>query len=495
MQPFRTKGLFSQVQKNPAFGPGVDDPAARMGRELYLEGLRSDAPINWLSSHLKENQSDFGAIYIAIKALKAQASAARMKFYRWHPDAKMGGDEEEKQYLPRQHEICRFFNYPNKWDSGRKMTARLVEQYCLTGTGLGWRVDEGTAFDKSDDRPEELWSVATGLYTAIPMSPMYPNGAYRIMPFFPGPMAQLPGTWQAGGVTVPADQMLVWQATHPLTYKEGLSPLAACASELDTINGIGRARNSIIRRAPVPSGVLEMDTNTQWPDKSQLNRLTQQLFNYIGGADRAGRPAIFGPGMTWKPFEMQGIELPWGDTWDQLLCFVFAIFGVTKSMVGMNEDTSYAALYATLKQFNLFTLCPLLQDLADAYDRQIIHKFWGVEYGMEFETQQVSDDDLLEKQLSNDLQAGVRKMNEWRRLRKLMPIEGPEGDKFLKASGKDQQAPDAKQLEGMQNGAAKNDEPKNPAEAVRPRNIAGSGSLPPRIAAMLGPRTNGNGKH
>lgn len=503
MQPFRTKGLFTPNAKNPPFGVTVNDPAAKLGRDYFLEGLRSPAPINWLANHLKEDQSNYGPVWIALRVLKSQAASATMKFYRWHPDAKAGGDEEEKKYLSRRHEICRFFHNPNTQDSGRKLVARMVEQQFLTGTALNWRVDQGPpgSDDPRDNKPYEMWNVQTGLYTAVPPSPMYPVGAYRIMPFFPGPYATLPGTWQAGGIIVPADHMLCCQNTHPLTYKEGLSPLAACSQELDTINSIGRARGSIMKRAPVPSGTVEIQSDVLFPDKPMLNRILAEIYNMIGGPDRAGKPAILGPGMKWVPSEIQGLELPWTESWNQLLDFVFAAFGVTKSMVGMSEESSYAALYAALKQFNLFSLCPVLDDIADAYNRQIIHKFWGEEYGMEFETVQVSDEDLLEKQLANDLQAGTIKMNEWRKIRKRAPLEGPEGDKLLK-SGPAQQPGAAGQpgqpgLPG-QDGQTKpdaNDEPKNPAELARPRNASGSGSLPPRIASLLGPKMNGNGKH
>lgn len=492
MEPFRTKGLFAT--KNPAFGNVTDDgPAAKYSREVYLEALRSDAPVNWTSSHLRENQSDYGPIYIALRVLMAQAASAVCKAYKWHPDAKMGGDQEAKQYLPRQDPISRLMNMPNRWDSGRTMRARAVMQRALTGMWLGWRVDEGVPWTNENDTPKEIWTVPTGTYTAVPPSSMSPNGAYRVMPFWPGPYATLPGTWQSGGVVVPAENMVVSSHPHPLTYKEGLSPLAACAEELDTINAIGRARKSIMKRVPVPGGTVEMDSQALWPDKAQLNRINAQIYNMIGGADKAGKPAILGPGMKWVQSKIQGYELPWGDSWDQLLRFVFAVFGVTQSMVGMNESSSYAALYAALKQFDLFTMIPELDDLADAFNMQVIWPFFGEEYGIEFETKKVSDEDLLEKQLSNDLAAGIRTVNEWRQLRNLIKIDGAEGEKFVKAGDdkdvktKEQQA--AEQQASQQ--GADGDKPVNPAEKTRPKNNSGAGSLPPRLQTM----TSSNGKH
>jgi hypothetical protein len=486
MRPFRTKNLFSRPA-HEAFGLTVDDPAQESARRHYLSGLRSYAPINWLSAHLKEDQSDFGPVFIALKVLMAQAASARVRVYRWRARA---GSEDEKEYLPRDHPICRLLRRPNRWDSGRTLRARAVQQRSLTGTWLGWRVDEGPPWTGATDRPVEIWTVPTGTYTAVPLSPQYPNGAYRIMPFYPGPMALLPGTWQAGGVIVPADQMLVSQHPHPLVYKEGLSPLSACGEELDTVSKIGRARKSIMSRAPVPTGVLELDTGAIFPDDSELKRLTAQIYNYLGGPDRAGRPAILGPGQHWKPYDIAGLELPWGDTWDQLLDFVFAVLGTTRTMVGMKEATSYAALYAILKQNRLTVLQPELDDIADCFNTQLIEPFWGEEYGCEFEPEAVGDDELQEKQLALDLRAGVRTFNEWRQLRRLAPVAGPKGQEWVKGGGK----PGGAGLPGE--GAERErslahprelDGPADPMDAGwrKPRNAAGRGSLPPRLDAIL----------
>ncbi len=427
-------------------------------------------------------------MYIALKVLMSQAASAKVRAFKWHPDARIEGDEERKVYLRRTHPIPSLLNYPNPHESGRTMRARAVQQRSLTGTWNGWRVDEGTLGTDADDRPAQIWTVPTGVRTAVPMSPQYPDGAYRVMPFYPGPFAMLPGSWQAGGVIVPASQMLVSLHPHPLTYKEGLSPLSACAPEIDTISKIGRARNSIMTRAPVPSGFVEIDTNASFPDQPELNRIVAQIYNFLGGPDRAGRPAILGPGQKWVPNEMQGLELPWADTWDQLLSFVFAILGTTRTMVGMEEATSYAALYAILKQNRLVVLQPELDDLADTINLQLIDPWFGPEYGVEFEPEAVGDEELTEKQLATDLQAGIRRFNEWRAIRKLPLVDGPEGEEFVKAS---------KGAEGKpgEEGVGPNGEPKQPGDADKPKNDSGTGSLPTRISSHVSLHAvNGNGK-
>jgi hypothetical protein len=142
-----------------------------------------------------------------------------------------------------------------------------------------------------------------------------------------------------------------------------------------------------------------------------------------------------------------------------------------------------------LKQFRLQTLQPELDDIADDLNIQVIEPFWGEEYGCEFEPAAVGDDEMQEKQLSLDLQAGIRTFNEWRVLRKLPKVEGQQGEQYVKGGGKTDAQPGQQGQE--QNGIPGGQEPKPQGAPARPQNEAGRGSLPGRINAIL----NGNGKH
>ncbi len=498
---FRSAGAFSRPTSNvAAFGGTQPDQAMKLAQDQYLAGLESAAPISWLSGHLTEEQRNDGAVFVAIKVLMAQAANAECKPFRWEDDARQGGDKDKKKYLPRTHEISRLLNRPNRWDSGRDMRKKYVQQKCLTGTWLGWRVDNGF------DRPKAIWNVRTGTYSPVSMSPQWPEGAYRIMPFFPGPFGMIPGALQAGGVIVGADHMLVSRDPHALTDKEGQSTLDAMSRPLDTLEAIDLARQSVMMRAPVPSGTLELDSNVKQPDAAQMLRLQIELKQMIGNAKRAGMPAVLGPGQKWVPSEMKGIELPWVESWKQLVAFVMSAFGITKELGFTSEASSYAALYASLKQFNLFTLVPLLEDLMDCLNMQLIWPFWGEEYGVEYAPRQVADEELLERQLETDFKYGLRMFDEMRTLRGLEPVGGEEGKKFV-GGPQAMQKPGAGEPPGgpQTNGAAKPatpdgygqrfegaPRPQHPdVQRSMPRNTGGAGSLPPKTLAGRNGHTNG----
>jgi hypothetical protein len=150
-----------------------------------------------------------------------------------------------------------------------------------------------------------------------------------------------------------------------------------------------------------------------------------------------------------KPWGDSNIEIGWIQSWEQLTSFVLAIYGVTKSLAFMSEDASYAILYAALKQFNLFTLRPLLQMLADADNMQLIWPYYGHEYFVEYEPSPIDDHEIRERELAADIQIGARTINEVRQLRKLRPIEEPWGEEraisgatFAERPGQGQEQPE-----------------------------------------------------
>ena len=328
-----------------------------------------------------------GALYVALKVLGDQAAAAQVKVFKWHPEARMAGDRAAREPLAYDHPISKLVVRPNRWETGGMLRRRRVHQLCLTGTNLQWRVDDGLG------TPVEMWNIPTGTYQPVAASSVYPNGAYRVMPWFPGPLAMIPGALSAGGVVVPTEHMVKTMMPHPLVQWEGLSPLSACELSLDTIESIDRARMSKTRREIVPSCVITADPQVTFPKGDELTRLREEIFQLMGGPDKAGRPALLGPGLEIEPWGGGNIEVGWIESWGQLVDFVLSVFGVTKSLAFMSEETNFAALYAALRQFNLFSLCPLLQLMADSDNLGLVWPHFGEDYFIEYEPQSITNED------------------------------------------------------------------------------------------------------
>jgi phage portal protein BeeE len=389
-----------------------------MGRYSYLSSLRSMAPGQWTDNRREQANHLTGAVYVAIKVLADQASACDVECYRLTPDAKEGKGTEEKQILPFHHPICSLIRRPNPKETGGMLRRRLVQQLCLTGTALMWRLDNGLGV------PSELWNVPTGVTQPVPRGINYPEGAYRVQPYFSmGPFAMYPGLMSAGGCIIPGEEMLRVDFPHPLIQYDAYSPLTACNLQLDAIEAIDRSRWYAMQQGINPSAIIEMDPSVIFPDQSELDRLKEEFAAKYSGPHNSGRVAVLGPGASLKAWSQPPKDMGWESSWGQLTDFVLSVFGVTKSLAFMSEESSYAALYAALKQFNLFSLCPLLDLISDVINVQLVWRFWGEDYCVRLVPRKIDDDDLQERRLSTDIGIGLRTINEIRTLRGLEPVE------------------------------------------------------------------------
>ncbi len=375
---------WSGVQWDAIAAP-AENPSDRLGRERYLAGLRLPAPSQWVSSHLSESQRLKGAVYLGVKCLAEQASMAELKAYTWHESARQGGDQDAKKPLPTDHPLLKLLRKPNVRHTLGMMLKQMVQQLSLTGTSLLWSVTDGF------DTPRELWSVPTGTYQPIAPGGFYPQGGYRIMPFWPGPLAQVPGAMSAGGIAVAAEHMVAISHPHPLVEHEGLSPLAACDLALDTIDSIDRARDATMRRLVHPHATLETDVGNWNPGAGDLDRAREELRQLLYGPANAGGVAALPPGSKLVPYGDANVEIGWIESWSQLIGFVLSIFGVTKSLAFMEDESSFAQLYASIRQHNLFTMCPLLNMISDGLNLQLIWPAWGEDVWLELEPKKITD--------------------------------------------------------------------------------------------------------
>jgi hypothetical protein len=263
-----------------------------------------------------------------------------------------------------------------------------------------------------------------------------------------------------------------------------------------------------------PSATLSLDKDLYSGELSQetIDRLKQELSNSYAGEHNIGRAAVLPPGMTLNPWSTNHTGMGWETQWAQLSDFVLSVFGTSKTLAFMSESTAYAALYAALKQFNLFTMMPLLSLLADSMNVQMVWPKFGEEYFIELEPRRIDDDELEERRLSTDITIGLRTINEIRVMRGFEPVEwgdvraftgniqqaneqkqgdlNPSNDEDGPAvDGVAEDNPLAKLLSGIQNGSAE-----SPAESPeqardRPRHDAGVGSLPGKTVAGFNERS------
>lgn len=419
------------------------DNALRTQRQAgfhLLDQFRANPPGVWLDNKYEESQHHRGVPFVAINAIMdvlhcASVTVGRRKRSKNKSTLPAGdkltksiatqqqGSSANEDYEPvSDHPICRLIQQPNPNDTFGQILSYLALQNRLTGVGPLWTVPN------EDGKPVELYALPTALTTPQwQKTPEFPHGAWRVQPFYAsGGLGYLPGPFSGTGVIVPNDEIKRFMEPHPLFRWDGKSPLSAGAFQLDVLEEIDQARWAAFDHGVTMDAVLQVDGF----DEPQIARLEAKMEAKHQGARNHRRFLILSGQLGTEKtrlnsFSQSPKEMDFNASWEQMVGFVLAIFGVPKSVAGLSMASSYSELYAALRQFYqrqkafAFRLAEFLtKAIAWPYC-----KFPG-EYRVQVELPTLDDPDLQEKQLGLDCQYDTVLYNEVRKLRNRPPVPG-----------------------------------------------------------------------
>lgn len=447
-----------------------------------LAGLRANAPGAWSADRLRQANHFIGISFTAISAMCDGVSSGTLEV------TDMDMEKEIQNYVqksvvhqhvgvkvPYDHEVHELFRDPNPNDTCKDLIYKTVQQLCLTGNSLTWMVPNRLAL------PSELYSIPTALAYPVPYSQAWPRGAWRLTPLYPyGPFAVLPTPVATAGAVVPADDVLHIKMPHPLLTWDGYSPLTAGARQIDLMEMMDDARWSAMEGGINPSMIFEVN-----PEQSGVNfnqdmldsfiaRLTQRYAN----TKNFGKGMVLPPGVSGSPTSHAPAEMAFEGGWEQMRDFILSLWRVPKGVVGITESSSYAALYASLKQFALIGLKPMAERIAEHWTKKLGRK-WKKSLVISLPLPALDDPNLLEVQLNTDIEAGIWTFDEWRVMRGKLPIGGEKGASYI--GGRVAETPDSKASIADPKdkpGSAPVGERRDEADNARPNNTAGLHSLP-----------------
>lgn len=400
-----------------AFGTSKEDPS-RAGRDgnnwaatasedaatvRLIKALRSKAPGGWTDDRYEQSRHQLGAVHVAIDRtgrVLQQAEFQVFKRDKAHPDGRRPLTEDDPPEGGRwckPYDLVKLLRRPNKQDSFGKMMYRINQQLNLTGMALTFMLPNSMEEAGQQPWPIELYQIPTAI--AIPQavtSPQYPEGYYRIQPLYPyGPFSSYPTPNSSVGAPIPAQWMLKMLFPHPLLRYEGYSPLTALKNEIDQLEAINRSRWYSMKRSFNPSAVLNMD-ETEMPGplpEPELNRIHAEWEKFIG-PENAGKLVVGLPGGKFELFGDRPVDMDYQSGWEQELSFILGGgFGITKPAAGMIEDSSYATLFATLKQLYMITLQPICDDIAHTFTI-LLAPFFGDDLEVEIRCKRIDDHDI-----------------------------------------------------------------------------------------------------
>ncbi len=411
----------------------------------YLEGqLRRDVPGSWTDNRLLQSQHNDGVTYVAINALMTAIRSSTVQINRKRKPIAFdsegvsrvvkslptpGSKGDSKKHVPFDDEknpLVRLINRPNPTETINEILAQLVQQIMLTGSGLLWmNVDSLTL-------PRELYVLPTALCQAQPPSPAYPYGYWRVTSYYPaGAFGLLPYPGAGGGVPIDARNIMRFKQPHPLWRWDALSPLTAGAVQLTILEAIDQARQSAME-----SGLTsDMFITAMGQSQEQMNAWMEILKqNNMGKRNHRKTVALGGEssekGDVKVQFPNSSIkDMDFSQGWDQMSGFCLSLFGVPKAVANFTDASSYAQLFAALKQFHTLTLVPLAQWLSQWLTRHLCQDCFGEEFSIQIDVPAIDDADMAEKKRGTNLSNGLLMYNEARAQEGLSPVEG--GDDLI----------------------------------------------------------------
>lgn len=404
---------------------GRSNLATEASFKRLLQAMRSLAPGGWSDDRWEQSKHFYGIQYMAIHRKCELMSQAEFEVFVKddnHPDGKRPVQRYEPAY-----DLVKLLEKPNREDSFGDLMYRWGQQMDMTGKALTWMVPNmlGT--------PHELYSIPTALAIPQPaVNPDFPDGYYRIQPVYPyGPFSSYPTPTSAVGAPIPAQWMIEFKYPHPLLRYDGYSPYTALRMHIDEVEAMDRSRWYKMKRSVIPEAVLQYDDNENpMPlDQAEIERIRAEFEAQMQGEINHGKLFVATPGARLEPWGQSVREMDYPHSWDQLVAFVLAGFGITRPAAGMVDDAAYSTLFATLKQLYVLTLDPQYNRIAQRLTRRLA-PFFGDNLIIEIRGKRIDDHDLRNQMISLGMQTGVLKKNEVRKMLDLEPTKEAWGEDF-----------------------------------------------------------------
>ena len=409
--------------------------------------LSQGQPGSWASDHREEAAHFTGWNYVAINAVAKQAAQADVAVYQDQrsPQAKSirkslrqqgskayGHESLTGSALPADSPLMKLLGRPNPSQSGAALRYEQVMQLMLTGSCLLWKVPNQVG------RTCERYVIPTAVAYPVEPSRELPRGGWQIDPaacrwrfagFQDGDrFIDSRGYQLTLGRIIPAENMQVIRWSHPIWKDDGYSALAAGAKMIDSAEQVDLSRFSSLRNSSNPSLVISVPPELN-PTEEQMDSLASKFNAKYAGTDNDGKAMFVTGGGEVIKLNTNPKEMDFVQAFTQLRDAVMALHGVPGIAAGITDGGSYAAFYASLKQFTMLSVQPILDLLAEEDSEQIAPQF-GPGLSVELTAAAIDDPEILERQLQTDLQAGIRTRGELRALRGLPPFGDARDDEI-----------------------------------------------------------------
>lgn len=395
--------------------PGT--PADRQSLARWQQLAHRDPPAHATADPHQQAKSFTSGAYIGLRTVMTALSGASLVVSRRSAapvrksQAASATGPGESDWSPAPHDSppARLFDHINEVQTPAEFLSEYVMCFGLFGMAVTYFVPNKSG------TPCELYNLRRNyLTTPQGLSEPYPRGHW----VYSMPRPMLWGTM--GLLNIPREHTVVHKDPHPMYPWDGYSPLAAGGKFVDFLNSIIDSRQMAMDRGFTPDVLVKMAGASD----QQISQFMAHLKTNYTGQNRGQRVLpVDAERVEVEVLNRTPEEMAYPEGYEQAVAAVLALYGVPKSAAMLNESSSYAAWYASARQFRESRLDPLAKGIGDKLTKELVRPYFGDEYRVEVKLPATMDPDLKERQHATLLQADAIKVNELRASYDLPPLE------------------------------------------------------------------------
>lgn len=385
---------------------------------------------NWSSDHRREGTLLRGWNHVAITPICKMAARATVSIRKASGEGNRAEDDDRGLALPQSHELYRLVTNPNPWSTGALYRWEVVQQLHLHGQAIVWRVR-----DQRTQRTKYRICIPVGLTEPFPAGRYkeFPAGGITVRPIESVEYQRFMLETNYGalrfvsGRMVGIDDLILYRYPHAFLRSDGHSPTFAAAEWIELSQSIDAQRAKDIASGSGQKVLVTPPTDAN-ASVTELNAFQRMMNDRLKSDDKL-IAASHGASTL---LSLNAEEMGYGQAFEQLQDAILAVHGTSKAAAGLQDQMTYGALAAAMDAFNVIAVQPDLDIIADEDTATI-----GAEYGegitIAYKAPEITNPELEENKLLNDVTAGAITVGEYRE-RRGMKRYGDERDNLVAGS-------------------------------------------------------------
>jgi HK97 family phage portal protein len=296
----------------------------------------------------REGYQQNAVVHACIELISKAVADIPMIVYKGKGDAKKEIDD---------HPILDLLADPNPEQDWTAFVRALVSYRSITGNTYIERTDE-----KKIERME-LYALRPDRMQIVPG----PTGTPEAFEYKVNGMIRRFDVDSDAGLR----PVLHWKTFNPIDDWYGLSPLDACAWDIDMNNGAKAWNKALLDNAAAPSGAFvysgDEKSGNQLGDE-HYERLRNELRG-MRSSHRRGEAMVLDGGLTWETFGFNPEQMQQHQALDASARTIAFTLGVPPMLLGIPGDNTYSNYQEARLAFYQETVIPLAQELARIFSR------------------------------------------------------------------------------------------------------------------------------